>query len=395
MNKKLLKQKCGAELPYSKSPLRHVYHQSKQHLTRSACFLTIGSLVWFSGCASKPMQLLQSLSQPSSMLDFPSSEDSFSQKAGTATKAKPLSNSASTSQVANASYESPTEPRQDENQATAPPLDNQPTASATAPTPTSEPTAPEPTTSEPTTSEPTTSEPTAPEPTTPTPTSAPKSLAADADAPIQEPQPAVANEPSLPANSQIPSLKMPDDPKSYGRWPITSGETPCDTGPDTDTNITLPSLALTQSTMPDLNCEPGSFAATSTTTSPPITGGSYLNGNEFRRDSRTATEIAIQLKDQNEKLKLERNYLRDTAETLKTQLISEQAARKLAETQFDELQIENKDQRKVIAQLQLAYQNLANQKIEIEKEYDTKLREIEATLDKALLEAMYDSNKKQ
>ena len=390
MNKKLLKQKCGAELPYSKSPLRHVYHQSKQHLTRSACFLTIGSLVWFSGCASKPMQLLQSLSQPSSMLDFPSSEDSFSQKAGTATKAKPLSNSASTSQVANASYESPTEPRQDENQATAPPLDNQPTASATAPTPTSEPTAPEPTTSEPTTSEPT-----APEPTTPTPTSAPKSLAADADAPIQEPQPAVANEPSLPANSQIPSLKMPDDPKSYGRWPITSGETPCDTGPDTDTNITLPSLALTQSTMPDLNCEPGSFAATSTTTSPPITGGSYLNGNEFRRDSRTATEIAIQLKDQNEKLKLERNYLRDTAETLKTQLISEQAARKLAETQFDELQIENKDQRKVIAQLQLAYQNLANQKIEIEKEYDTKLREIEATLDKALLEAMYDSNKKQ
>ncbi len=390
MNKKLLKQKCGAELPYSKSPLRHVYHQSKQHLTRSACFLTIGSLVWFSGCASKPMQLLQSLSQPSSMLDFPSSEDSFSQKAGTATKAKPLSNSASTSQVANASYESPTEPRQDENQATAPPLDNQPTASATTPTPTSEPT-----TSEPTTSEPTTSEPTAPEPTTPTPTSAPKSLAADADAPIQEPQPAVANEPSLPANSQIPSLKMPDDPKSYGRWPITSGETPCDTGPDTDTNITLPSLALTQSTMPDLNCEPGSFAATSTTMSPPITGGSYLNGNEFRRDSRTATEIAIQLKDQNEKLKLERNYLRDTAETLKTQLISEQAARKLAETQFDELQIENKDQRKVIAQLQLAYQNLANQKIEIEKEYDTKLREIEATLDKALLEAMYDSNKKQ
>ena len=361
MNKKLLKQKCGAELPYSKSPLRHVYHQSKQHLTRSACFLTIGSLVWFSGCASKPMQLLQSLSQPSSMLDFPSSEDSFSQKAGTATKAKPLSNSASTSQVANASYESPTEPRQDENQATAPPLDNQPTAS----------------------------------PTTSTPTSAPKSLAADADAPIQEPQPAVANEPSLPANSQIPSLKMPDDPKSYGRWPITSGETPCDTGPDTDTNITLPSLALTQSTMPDLNCEPGSFAATSTTMSPPMTGGSYLNGNEFRRDSRTATEIAIQLKDQNEKLKLERNYLRDTAETLKTQLISEQAARKLAETQFDELQIENKDQRKVIAQLQLAYQNLANQKIEIEKEYDTKLREIEATLDKALLEAMYDSNKKQ
>ncbi len=375
MNKKLLKQKCGAELPYSKSPLRHVYHQSKQHLTRSACFLTIGSLVWFSGCASKPMQLLQSLSQPSSMLDFPSSEDSFSQKAGTATKAKPLSNSASTSQVANASYESPTEPRQDENQATAPPLDNQPTASAT----TSEPTTPTPTS----------------EPTTSTPTSAPKSLAADADAPIQEPQPAVANEPSLPANSQIPSLKMPDDPKSYGRWPITSGETPCDTGPDTDTNITLPSLALTQSTMPDLNCEPGSFAATSTTMSPPITGGSYLNGNEFRRDSRTATEIAIQLKDQNEKLKLERNYLRDTAETLKTQLISEQAARKLAETQFDELQIENKDQRKVIAQLQLAYQNLANQKIEIEKEYDTKLREIEATLDKALLEAMYDSNKKQ
>lgn len=371
MNKKLLKQKCGAELPYSKSPLRHVYHQSKQHLTRSACFLTIGSLVWFSGCASKPMQLLQSLSQPSSMLDFPSSEDSFSQKAGTATKAKPLSNSASTSQVANASYESPTEPRQDENQATAPPLDNQPTASAT------------------------TSEPTTPEPTTSTPTSDPKSLAADADAPIQEPQPAVANEPSLPANSQIPSLKMPDDPKSYGRWPITSGETPCDTGPDTDTNITLPSLALTQSTMPDLNCEPGSFAATSTTMSPPMTGGSYLNGNEFRRDSRTATEIAIQLKDQNEKLKLERNYLRDTAETLKTQLISEQAARKLAETQFDELQIENKDQRKVIAQLQLAYQNLANQKIEIEKEYDTKLREIEATLDKALLEAMYDSNKKQ
>ena len=126
-----------------------------------------------------------------------------------------------------------------------------------------------------------------------------------------------------------------------------------------------------------------------------MTGGSYLNGNEFRRDGRTATEIAIQLKDQNEKLKLERNYLRDTAETLKTQLISEQAARKLAETQFDELQIENKDQRKVIAQLQLAYQNLANQKIEIEKEYDTKLREIEATLDKALLEAMYDSNKKQ
>ena len=375
MNKKLLKQKCGAELPYSKSPLRHVYHQSKQHLTRSACFLTIGSLVWFSGCASKPMQLLQSLSQPSSMLDFPSSEDSFSQKAGTATKAKPLSNSASTSEVANASYESPTEPRQDENQATAPPLDNQPTASAT----TSEPTTPTPTS----------------EPTTSTPTSAPKSLAADADAPIQEPQPAVANEPSLPANSQIPSLKMPDDPKSYGRWPITSGETPCDTGPDTDTNITLPSLALTQSTMPDLNCEPGSFAATSTTMSPPITGGSYLNGNEFRRDSRTATEIAIQLKDQNEKLKLERNYLRDTAETLKTQLISEQAARKLAETQFDELQIENKDQRKVIAQLQLAYQNLANQKIEIEKEYDTKLREIEATLDKALLEAMYDSNKKQ
>ncbi len=366
MNKKLLKQKCGAELPYSKSPLRYVYHQSKQHLTRSACFLTIGSLVWFSGCASKPMQLLKSMSQPSSMLDFPSSEDSFSQKAGTATKAKPLSNSASTSQVANASYESPTEPRQDENQATAPLLDNQPTASATTP-----------------------------ELTTPTPTSAPKSLAADADAPIQEPQPAVANEPSLPANSQIPSLKMPDDPKSYGRWPITSGETPCDTGPDTDTNITLPSLALTQSTMPDLNCEPGSFAATSTTMSPPITGGSYLNGNEFRRDSRTATEIAIQLKDQNEKLKLERNYLRDTAETLKTQLISEQAARKLAETQFDELQIENKDQRKVIAQLQLAYQNLANQKIEIENEYDTKLREIEATLDKALLEAMYDSNKKQ
>ena len=49
---------------------------------------------------------------------------------------------------------------------------------------------------------------------------------------------------------------------------------------------------------------------------------------------------------------------------------------------------------KVIAQLQLAYENLATQKIEVEKTYDKKLRDIESTLDKALLEAMYDSNKK-
>ena len=91
---------------------------------------------------------------------------------------------------------------------------------------------------------------------------------------------------------------------------------------------------------------------------------------------------------------LEKEYLKDTAETLKIQLTTEQAARKLAQTKFDEIQIENKDQRKVIAQLQLAYENLATQKIEVEKTYDKKLREIESTLDKALLEAMYDSNKK-
>ena len=127
---------------------------------------------------------------------------------------------------------------------------------------------------------------------------------------------------------------------------------------------------------------------------PQFPGRSYLNGSEFRRDPRTGTEIAIQLKQQNKKLMLEKEYLKDTAETLKIQLTTEQAARKLAQTKFDEIQIENKDQRKVIAQLQLAYENLTTQKIEVEKTYDKKLREIESTLDKALLEAMYDSNKK-
>ena len=194
---------------------------------------------------------------------------------------------------------------------------------------------------------------------------------------------------------QTPLIKIPDSIYSRPKHPKSSAETPCDTGPDTDTEISLDSLALTQSQLPNINCDPQGFASTGVGMTPLLQGGTFLNGDEFRYDRRTATEIAIMLKDQNTKLKLEKSYLKDTAETLQKQLAAEQAARKLAETKFDEIQIENKDQRKIIAQLQLAYENLKSQKLEVEKEYDTKLREIEATLDQALLDAMYDANKKQ
>lgn len=199
----------------------------------------------------------------------------------------------------------------------------------------------------------------------------------------------------LPAPQLSESIKIPDNLGGQPRFPKTSGESPCDTGPNTSTNITLPSIAFARSTVSDPNCPPAGFASLDMGMNSQRRGGSYLNGSEFRRDQTTATEYMIQLKDQNLKLKAEKEYLKDTAETLSKQLRDEQTARQQAEIQFDEIQIENKDQRKVIAQLQLAYENLANRKIEVEKEYDNKLREIETTLDKALLEAMYDASDKQ
>jgi hypothetical protein len=304
------------------------------------------------------MQFLESMSQPSSMLEFPTSNKGSKQKSLVATQTKskaetkPNSSTETKSPVSKASFESTnpatTKPLQDENQAMSL-LPKAETPPAAAPTPTQ----------------------------------------------ALSPQPADTTEPGLSDSSEIPkSMEMPDRPQSMSRWPKSSRETPCDTGPDTSTNISLPSVAFTSSTVPDPNCEPGGFASLSIGMNPQFPGRSYLNGSEFRRDPRTGTEIAIQLKQQNKKLMLEKEYLKDTAETLKIQLTTEQAARKLAQTKFDEIQIENKDQRKVIAQLQLAYENLATQKIEVEKTYDKKLREIESTLDKALLEAMYDSNKK-
>ncbi|MCP4098301.1 MAG: hypothetical protein GY748_18880 [Planctomycetaceae bacterium] len=356
MNKKLPKQKCKTAPLSNRSLSKHFYSQSKQYLTRAVCSLTIGSLVWFSGCASNPMQFLESMSQPTSLLDFPTNDKSSAIKIPAATKTKSSLGTETKSSVAKASYQSEssaaTNPLQDETQSpTLPPK-----------------------------------EPLASPATTSAPTSTPTQIAQPTDALD------LGLENSL---ENAESLKMPDEMLARRPFPKSSAEIPCDTGPDTDTDITLSSIAFSPSTIPDLSCEPGSFASTGAGMSQRLQGGTFLNGSEFRYDKRTATEIAIMLKDQNIKLKQEKTYLKDIAKTLQKQLMTEQTARKLAETKFDEIQIENKDQRKAIAQLQLAYENLTNQKLEVEKEYDTKLREIEATLDKALLEAMYDASKKQ
>ena len=360
MNKKLLKQKCKTAPLSNRSLSKHFYSQSKQYLTRAVCSLAIGSLVWFSGCASNPMQFLESMSQPTSLLDFPTNDKSSAIRIPAATKTKSSLGTETKSSVAKASYQS-------ENPAAIPPPQDE-TQSPTQPS------------NEPLTSPGTTSAP------IPAPTSTPTQIAQPTDTLD------LGLENSL---ENAESLKMPDEMYARRPFPKSSAETPCDTGPDTDTDITLSSIAFSPSTIPDLSCEPGGFASTGAGMSQRLQGGTFLNGSEFRYDKRTATEIAIMLKDQNIKLKQEKTYLKDIAETLQKQLLTEQTARKLAETKFDEIQIENKDQRKAIAQLQLAYENLTNQKLEVEKEYDTKLREIEATLDKALLEAMYDASKKQ
>ena len=360
MNKKLPKQKCKTARLSNRSLSKHFYSQPKQHLTRAVCFLTIGSLVWFSGCASNPIQFLESMSQPTSLLDFPTNNKSSAIKAPAATKPKSSLGTDTKSSVAKASYQS-------ENPAATKPLQDE----TQSPTLTPE---------EPLASPATTSAPTS------TPTSTPTQIAQPTDALD------LGLENSL---ENTPAIQMPAEMYTRRPHPKSSAETPCDTGPDTDADITLSSIAFPPSTIPNLSCEPGGFASTGAGMSQRLQGGTFLNGSEFRYDRRTATEIAIMLEDQNKKLKQEKTYLKDIAETLQKQLMTEQTARKLAETKFDEIQIENKDQRKAIAQLQLAYENLANQKLEVEKEYDTKLREIEATLDKALLEAMYDANKKQ
>ena len=354
MNKILPKQKYGSDRFSHKSPFRHFHRQVNQRLTYAAYFLTIGSLVWFSGCASNPMQFLERMSPPTSILDIPTSHKSSEIKTTQGPQTEPTPGPESKSSVSTASYNSEYQPtataRQDENVAT-------PQTPITPPATTATPPSQEP-------------------------------------VPMTQPTERVVG-PQQDSLEHTPPIKIPGSVYPPPPFPKSSAEIPCDTGPDTDTDISLDSLALTQSQLPNINCDPQGFASTGVGMTPLLQGGTFLNGDEFRHDRRTATEIAIMLKDQNTKLKLEKSYLKDTAETLQKQLAAEQAARKLAETKFDEIQIENKDQRKVIAQLQLAYENLKSQKLEVEKEYDTKLREIEATLDQALLDAMYDANKKQ
>lgn len=364
MNKKLPKQKCKTARLSNRSLSKHFHSQPKQYLTRAVCSLTIGSLVWFSGCASNPIQFLESMSQPTSLLDFPTNNKSSAIKAPAATKPKSSLSTDTKSSVAKASYQS-------ENPAATNPLQDETQSPTLSP-----------------------KEPLASPATTSAPTSTPTQIAQPTDVLDLDLENSLPN--SLPNSLEnTAAIKMPPEMYTRRPFPKSSAETPCDTGPDTDADITLSSIAFPPSTIPDLSCEPGGFASTGAGMSQRLQGGTFLNGSEFRYDRRTATEIAILLEDQNKKLKQEKTYLKDIAETLQKQLMTEQTARKLAETKFDEIQIENKDQRKAIAQLQLAYDNLANQKLEVEKEYDTKLREIEATLDKALLEAMYDANKKQ
>ena len=148
MNRKLPSQKCVAMFPLSKSPFKHFRNKPNQNLSRALCFCAVGSLVWFSGCASNPMGLFQSMSQPSSILNFSGNNQGSKLKpssplvakaAATATeidapnltsvdkrgvseaKIKPASGTETVATVSTASFVSPNPSRfktpQDENQA--------------------------------------------------------------------------------------------------------------------------------------------------------------------------------------------------------------------------------------------------------------------------------------
>lgn len=124
-----------------------------------------------------------------------------------------------------------------------------------------------------------------------------------------------------------------------------------------------------------------------------LADGINVGGSELRRRSATATERALQLKNENEALRQKLEALGVRVSTLQKDIESRDEQLRVARRQTDETNRTNASLRDSIATFKVKLRESENEKIAIQRHADSALKEIESTLDAVLLNTLSDARK--
>lgn len=116
--------------------------------------------------------------------------------------------------------------------------------------------------------------------------------------------------------------------------------------------------------------------------------GINVTGSEFRIPQRTATELMIDYKDDNEFLKGHVANLNTEITKLKQDLATETTAHESTKARLEQMVRQERQLREVIASLQVKVEDLEAANIEAKKEFDAALQQIESNLDAALMNSI-------